>query len=153
VHRKEKEMPSPPPAPPFGAPITCEMASKVVESCMGAADRLVMPMAIAVVEPTGDLVYFARMSGAPYSAIELAQQKAIVAARYRRPTEAFFDSVEGGHLFFLTFPGIVAVPGGAPLLLDGKIVGAVGVSGGNGKQDVEVCNAGIAALGLKDDPK
>ncbi|MDB5555218.1 MAG: hypothetical protein JWL86_5202 [Rhizobium sp.] len=120
---------------------------------MGAADRLVMPMAIAVVEPTGDLVYFARMSGAPYSAIELAQQKAIVAARYRRPTETFFDSVESGHLFFLTFPGIVAVPGGAPLLVDGKIVGAVGVSGGNGKQDVEVCNAGIAALGLKDDPK
>jgi glc operon protein GlcG len=146
-------MPSPPPAPPFGVPVTCEMARKVVEACVGAAAKVAMPMAIAVVEPTGDLVYFAKMSGAPYSAIELAQQKAIVAARYRRPTEAFFDSVEGGHLFFLTFPGIVAVPGGKPLLVEGKIVGAVGVSGGNGKQDVEVCNAGIATIGLKDDPE
>ncbi len=146
----EKQMPSPPQAPPFGAPITCEMARSVIDSCMVAADKLAVPMAIAVVEPTGDLVYFARMSGAPYSAIELAQQKAVVAARYRRPTELFFDAVEGGHPFFLTFPGMVAVPGGAPLLLDGKLVGAVGISGGNGKQDVEVCNAGIAALGLKD---
>jgi uncharacterized protein GlcG (DUF336 family) len=95
--------------------------------------------------PTGDLVYFVKMNGAPYSAIQLAQQKAAAAARYRRPTKAFYDGIEAGHLFFLTFPGIAGAPGGAPIVVDGKLVGAIGVSGGNGEQDVEISGAGVSA--------
>jgi glc operon protein GlcG len=141
-----QQSPSPPPAPPLGPPVTYEQARKVAEAARVAAVGIMVPNAIAVVEPSGELVYFMKMDGAPYSAIELAQQKAVVAARYRRPTKSFFDAVEGGHPFFLTFPGIVAVPGGLPIVVDGKLIGAIGVSGGDAQQDVLVSNAGALAL-------
>jgi glc operon protein GlcG len=139
------QQPAPPPAPPFGMPITVEQAQKVAEAAIAKARELGVPNAVAVVEPSGDLVYFVKMNGAPYSAIQLAQQKAVAAARYRRPTKAFYDGIEGGHLFFLTFPGVAGAPGGVPIVIDGKLVGAIGVSGGNGDQDIEVSGAGAAA--------
>jgi uncharacterized protein GlcG (DUF336 family) len=139
------QQPAPPPAPPFGRPITVEQAKKAAEAAMAKAKEIGVPNAIAVVEPTGDLVYFAKMDGAPYSAIQLAQQKAAAAARYRRPTKAFYDGIEGGHLLFLTFPGVAGTPGGVPIVIEGKLVGAIGVSGGNGDQDVAVSGAGAAA--------
>ena len=105
---------------------------------MAKAKAIGVPNAVAVVEPSGDLVYFGKMTGAPYSAIQLAQQKAVAAARYRRPTKAFFDAIEGGHPFFLT-----GTPGGLPLVVDGKLIG---VSGGNGDQDTQVAGAGVDAL-------
>ena len=139
------QQPAPPPAPPFGSPITVEQAQKAAEAAMAKAKEIGVPNAVAVVEPTGDLVYFAKMNGAPYSAIQLAQQKAAAAARYRRPTKAFYDGIEAGHLFFLTFPGVAGAPGGVPIVIDGKLVGAIGVSGGNGDQDAQVSGAGAAA--------
>jgi glc operon protein GlcG len=138
--------PAPPPAPPFGMPISYEQAVKAADAGMAKAKAIGVPNAVAVVEPSGDLVYFGKMISAPYSAIQLAQQKAVAAARYRRPTKAFFDGIEGGHPFFLTFPGVAGAPGGVPLVVDGKLVGAIGVSGGNGDQDLEVAGAGVDAL-------
>jgi glc operon protein GlcG len=138
--------PAPPPAPPFGSPITLEQAQKAAEAAIAKAKAINVPNAVAVVEPTGELVYFAKMNGAPYSAVQLAHQKAITSARYRRPTKAFFDGIEGGHAFFLTFPGVSGAPGGVPLIIDGKLVGAIGVSGGNGDQDIEVSGAGAEAV-------
>src|ERR1700691_1176299 len=91
------QQPAPPPAPPFGWPITVEQAQKAAEAAMAKAREIGVPNAVAVVEPTGDLVYFAKMNGAPYSAIQLAQQKAVAAARYRRPTKAFYDGLAAGH--------------------------------------------------------
>lgn len=137
---------SPPNAPSFGAPIGHERAQKILAAAQAHAGDLGMPMAVAVVEPSGDLVSFVKMTGAPYSAINLAVKKAKVAARYRRPTKAFFDGLKDGHHFFLTFPDIVAVPGGDILVADGKLIGAIGVSGGNADQDVAVCNAGLGAI-------
>lgn len=142
-----QQAPAPPPAPPFGAPIGFEQARKAGDAAKEAALQLGVPNAIAVVEPTGELVYFIKMDGAPYSAIQLAIQKAVTSARYRRPTKAFFDGIESGHAFFATFPGMVAVPGGAPIVVDGKLIGAIGVSGGDAVQDVLVSNAGLDALG------
>jgi glc operon protein GlcG len=139
------QQPAPPPAPPFGWPITVEQAQKAAEAAMAKAREIGVPNAVAVVEPTGELVYFVKMDGAPYSAIQLAQQKAVAAARYRRPTKAFYDGIEGGHPFFLTFPNVAGAPGGVPIVIDGKLVGAIGVSGGNGDQDVQVSGAGAAA--------
>jgi glc operon protein GlcG len=139
------QQPAPPPAPPFGPPITMEQAQKAAEAALAKAREIGVPNAVAVVEPTGDLVYFAKMNGAPYSAIQLAQQKAAAAARYRRPTKAFYDGIEAGHLFFLTFPGVAGAPGGVPIVIDGKLVGAIGVSGGNGEQDAQVSGVGAAA--------
>jgi uncharacterized protein GlcG (DUF336 family) len=126
------QQPAPPPAPPFGPPITVEQAQKAAEAAMAKAKEIGVPNAVAVVEPTGDLVYFAKMDGA-------------AAARYRRPTKAFYDGLEAGHLFFLTFPGVAGAPGGVPIVIDGKLVGAIGVSGGNGEQDAQVSGAGAAA--------
>ena len=139
------QQPAPPPAAPFGTPIAAELAQRIADAATAKAREIGVPSAVAVVEPTGDLVYFVKMNGAPYSAIQLAQQKAAAAARYRRPTKAFYDGIEAGHLFFLTFPGIAGAPGGAPIVVDGKLVGAIGVSGGNGEQDVEISGAGISA--------
>lgn len=114
-------------------------------AAMAKAREIGVPNAVAVVEPSGELVYFAKMSSAPYSATKLAQQKAVAAARYRRPTKAFYDGIEGGHPFFLTFPDVAGAPGGVPLIVDGKLVGAIGVSGGNGEQDAQVAGAGVVA--------
>ena len=140
------QQPAPPPAPPFGTPITYAQAQKAALAAMAKAGEIRVPNSIAVVEPSGDLVFFLRMDGAPYSAAALAQQKAWTAARYRRPTKVFYDGVESGHPFFLTFPGISATPGGIPIVVDGKLIGAIGVSGGNGEQDVIVSGAGAEAL-------
>jgi glc operon protein GlcG len=137
--------PAPPPAPPFGLPITMEQAKRAAEAAIAKAREIGVPNAVAVVEATGDLVYFAKMDGAPYSAIQLAQQKAVAAARYRRPTKFFYDGVEAGRAFFMTFPGVAVVPGGVPIIIEGKLVGAIGVSGGSGEQDVQVSSAGAAA--------
>ncbi|MDH7799456.1 MULTISPECIES: heme-binding protein [unclassified Beijerinckia] len=138
--------PSPPPAPPFGAPVTLDQAIKAATAAMAKAKDINVPNAVAVVEPSGDLVYFAKMNGAPYSAVQLAQQKAVASARYRRPTKVFYDAIEGGHPFYLTFPGVAGAPGGVPLIVDGKLIGAIGVSGGNGDQDMLVSGAGADAL-------
>jgi glc operon protein GlcG len=144
--RAAHQTPTHPPAPPLGTPISAEQARKVAGAARDAASGIGVPNAIAIVEPSGDLVYFLKMDGAPYSATQLAQKKAVTSARYRRPTQAFFDAVEGGHPFFLTFPDVVAAPGGTPIVSQGKLIGAIGVSGGNADQDVAVCNAGAAAL-------
>lgn len=140
------QQPAPPPAPPYGMPITLDQAVKAATAAMAKAQGIAVPNAVAVVEPSGDLVYFAKMPGAPYSAVQLAQQKAVASARYRRSTKVFYDNIEGGHPFFLTFPNVAGAPGGVPLIVDGKLIGAIGVSGGNGDQDMQVAGAGVDAL-------
>ena len=111
---------------------------------MAEAKKMNVPMAIAITEPSGDLVYFARMENAPYSSIQIAQHKASTAARFRRPTRAFDDQLRAGNMFFLTFD-ISAAPGGLPIVREGKLIGAIGVSGGSGAQDEQVGRAGLAS--------
>ena len=103
-------------------------------------------MAIAIAEPTGALVYFLKMDDTQYASIELAMAKAKTAAIYRRPTKMFTEALGNGHLLFLTFQDLCAAPGGLPLVADGKLIGAIGVSGGAGHQDDIVAQAGVAAL-------
>ncbi len=140
------EQPTPPPTLPFGTPITLEQAEAAVSAAMMEARKININEAIAVVEPTGDLVHFSKMNGASYSAIALSQAKAVTAARYRRPTKFFNDQVEGGHHFFLSFPQMVASAGGVLIIIDGKTIGAIAASGGNGEQDAQVAAAGAAAV-------
>jgi uncharacterized protein GlcG (DUF336 family) len=142
-----QQPPTPPPAPPFGAPLRLEQAASAVQAAMAEAKRMGVNEAVAVVEPTGDLVYFSKMDGASYSAIALAQAKAVTAARYRRPTSFFNEQVERGHhYFFLSFPQMVASKGGVLIVVDGKTIGAIAASGGNGEQDNRVATAGAAAI-------
>ncbi len=99
--------------------------------------------AITVVDPSGELVYFYRMDGTQFASIGISQGKARTAARYRRESRVFYNAYEGGHGYVASLdPTLVASPGGYPLIEDGKIIGAVGCSGGTADQDATVCGAG-----------
>jgi glc operon protein GlcG len=137
--------PSPPPAPPFGMPVTLTQAIKIADAAIAEAKKINVMYAVAISEPSGELVYFAKMEGAPYSATKLALDKAWTSSRFRRPSQFFQDQLEAGHNFFLTF-GVTGAPGGLPIVYEGKLIGAIGVSGGNTPQDIQVANAGLAAL-------
>jgi uncharacterized protein GlcG (DUF336 family) len=146
TERPVRPSPVPPPIVPHGAPITLEMARQVAQAAEAEARRNGYAMAIAIAEPTGALVYFLKMDDTQYGSIKIALAKAETAAQFRRPTRMFTDALAAGHAFFLTFSGISAAPGGLPLIADGKLIGAIGVSGGAGHQDDEVAAAGAAAV-------
>ena len=119
-----------PPPTPYGTPITLELAKKVADAAEAEARKRNMNMAIAVVEPSGDLVYFRKMDGTQYASIKIAEDKAISAAIFRRSTKDFLDRVAKGDLSPMSLRGAVASAGGIPILVNGMIVGAIGVSGG-----------------------
>jgi len=127
-------------------PISLERAKRVAAAAEAEAKKNGWPMAIAIAEPTGALVYFLKMDDVQYASIELAIAKAKTAAMYRRPTKMFTEALGNDHLMFLTFPNLCAAPGGLPLVVDGKLVGAIGVSGGAGHQDDIVAQGGVSAL-------
>ena len=127
-------------------PVTLELAKRVAAAAEAEAHKNGWPMAIAIAEPTGALVCFLKMDDVQYASIELATAKAKTAAIYRRPTKMFTEALGNGYLMFLTFPDLCAAPGGLPLVVDGKLIGAIGVSGGTGAQDDICSQAGLAAL-------
>jgi uncharacterized protein GlcG (DUF336 family) len=135
--------PPPPPTTPYGMPITLEQAKMVADAAEAEARKRNMNMAIAVVEPSGDLVYFRKMDGTQYASIKIAQDKAISAALFRRSSKDFLDRVAKGDLSPMSLRGAVASAGGIPILVNGKIVGAIGVSGG---ADDPVARAGADAV-------
>ena len=140
---------SPPPAPPpYGPPVTTEQAKKAVAAALADGKKTPYLYTFAVVDPTGSLVYFEKMDGAIYAAAEIAIRKARTAARFKRPSKAFFDAMEGGHPFVATLtPELTASIGGIPLEVDGKIIGAIGVSGSpSGPTDLGPAQAGADAL-------
>jgi glc operon protein GlcG len=143
----QQASPAPPPPYPHGMPITLERAKQAAAAAEAEAHRNNWSMAIAIAEPSGALVYFQKMDNTQYGSIKIAQAKAQTAALFRRPTKMFTDALAGGHLFFLTFEGLSAAPGGLPLIADGKLIGAIGVSGGSGHQDDVVAKAGADAIG------
>jgi glc operon protein GlcG len=146
VEKSPVPPPAPPPPIPHGVPIPLERAKQVAAAAEAQAREHGWPMAIAIAEPTGALVYFVKMDNVQYASIDLAVIKAKTAAIYRRPTKMFTEALGNGHLMFLTFPDLCAAPGGLPLVADGKLIGAIGVSGGAGHQDDIVAQAGVAAL-------
>lgn len=135
--------------PQYGPNVTHEQARKVLAAAIADARRQNLPMAVAVVDTAGQLVAFERMDNTQTASIAVAQDKAVSAAMYRRPTKVFQDLIAGGGvgLRVLSLRGANAVEGGVPLAVDGKIIGAVGVSGGSSEQDGVVAKAGIDALG------
>jgi glc operon protein GlcG len=140
---------SPPPAPPaYGPPVTIDQAKKAVATAVAEAKKTPYLYTFAVVDPAGDLVYFEKMDSAPTSSNEIGIGKARTAATFKRPSKAFFDQMESGHPYVGQLdPRIVASAGGIPLMLNGKIVGAIGVSGGaNGLMDAVAAQAGVDAL-------
>ncbi len=134
------------PAPPYGAPIGLEAAQSLVDRAVEAGRARGFRLAIAVVEPSGELVAFGRMDDVQYGSINVAQDKARSAARFRGSSAAAEERLAAGRIALLAIDGIVPVAGGVPIGVDGRVVGAIGVSGASSAQDDEVARAAIAAV-------
>ncbi|HTZ03164.1 MAG TPA: heme-binding protein [Xanthobacteraceae bacterium] len=132
---------------PFGTPVNLEKAQALISAAIAEANKKNWPEDFAVVDPSGDLVAFARMDGGQYASIAIAEHKARTAARYRRPTKIFEHAVQDlGLNYILTLDDVIASRGGIPLVQDGKIIGAIGCSGGTGSQDEALCEAAVKAV-------
>jgi uncharacterized protein GlcG (DUF336 family) len=131
---------------PYGEPIKLEQAKKAADAALADATKRGWPMCIAVVSPSGDLVYFVKMDDCQYASIAIAQHKAKAAATFRRSTVNFERLLGRGPFFsyLTTLDGVIASRGGNPIVANGKIIGAIGVSGGTGSQDDVVSLAGVA---------
>jgi len=133
---------------PYGPAITLEDAKKAAAPALAEAARNHWTIAIAIVDPSGDLVYFEKMDNTQLAGSTVAIEKARSAARFKRPTKAFQDAVAAGGdgLRVLALDGAVPPEGGIPLVMDGKIVGAIGASGGTSAQDAQCAKAGADLL-------
>ena len=132
---------------PFGTPIALEKAEALVQAAVAEANKRGWPEDFAVVDWGGNLVAFARMDGAQLASIAISEHKARTAARYRRATHAFEDGVQKfGFNYLLTLDDVIASRGGIPLVEGGKIIGAIGCSGGTGSQDETLCQAAVSAV-------
>ena len=134
--------------PQYGANLNLEQARKAMTSAEAEARKNNWPVAIAIVDTAGNLVMFTRLDQTQTASVLVAQDKAVSAAIYRRPTKAFQDGLAAGGngLRILHLRGATAVDGGVPVVIDGKIVGAIGVSGVTSEQDAQVAKAGADSL-------
>jgi uncharacterized protein GlcG (DUF336 family) len=132
---------------PYGLPISLERAQGVILAAVAEARKRNWKMNIAVVDSGGNLVAFQRMDGAMLASIRIAEHKAQAGATFRRPTKVFEDGINLMHLnYLLAFDGVIASRGGIPLIDQGVIIGAIGVSGGTDSQDEVVSKAGAAVI-------
>ncbi len=138
---------------PYGAPINLEQAQKAIAAAMAEARKHNWKMSITVVDPAGNLVAGVTMDGTQYASISISQAKARTAAIFRRPTGVFQAAVNTGGspstLSLLALTGGVASEGGFPVVIDGKLVGAIGASGGIFTQDAVTAKAGLDSLSVK----
>jgi uncharacterized protein GlcG (DUF336 family) len=132
----------------YGPSIVAEQAKTVAAAAIAEARKNQWTMAIAIVDTAGDLVYFERMDHTQVGSVDVAQAKARASARFKRPTKAFQDALAAGGEGWriLSLDGAVAVEGGIPLMSGGRIIGAIGASGGTSQQDGVTAAAGAATL-------
>jgi glc operon protein GlcG len=131
---------------PYGTPVTLDQASAAIAATVAEARKHDWKLNIAVVDSGGNLVAFQRMDGAQLASIQIAEHKARASATFRRETKAFENAIQQGATFVVTLDGIVGSRGGIPLVVGGKIIGAIGCSGGTGSQDEVACKVGVAAV-------
>src|SRR5947199_8824110 len=137
------------PPPDYGTPISVEQAKEVASAAQAEAKKNGWRMAVAVVDPGGYLIYFERTDGSQIAAVELATAKARTAALFRRPSKVFADQFAAGNTGFMSFPNDarpIASEGGMPIIINGKLIGAIGLSGGTGQQDGVASAAGANAV-------
>ena len=132
--------------PDYGAPISIGTAKKIAATAIAEARKNNFTMAVAIVDTGGNLVYFEKLDNTQIASIEVALAKARSANNYKRPTKVLEDAVTSGRTAVLGLPGAVPIEGGLPILIDGKIVGAIGVSGGTSPEDGQVAIAGLSVL-------
>ena len=131
--------------PEYGPEVTIAAAKKIAAGTIAECAANKWNVAVAVVDNHGFLVYFERMANTQTASVEIAVGKARTAATYRRTTRVFMEVINKGPAT-ATLPQVVASPGGVPIFADGKVIGAVGVSGVTGDQDEQCAKAGIAGM-------
>lgn len=132
--------------PGYGPSISTAAAKKVAAGVIAECQKNKWNVAVAIVDTAGGLVYYERMDDTQNASLDIAIMKAKAAATYRRPTRAFADVIAKSGPAVMTLPGVVASPGGVPIFVGGKIIGAAGVSGVTGDQDEQCSKAGIAGM-------
>jgi glc operon protein GlcG len=132
----------------YGSNVTLENAKKIAAAAEAYAASKAWTVVIAIVDTGGNLVFLEKVDGTQVGSIEVAITKARTANNFKRPTKAFQDAVASGgeNLRVLSLPNAIAVEGGELIIQDGKIVGAIGVSGLQAVQDTEVAKAGLAVI-------
>src|SRR5579864_1673395 len=138
----------PPPIVPYGTSIAADAAKKIAAAALAEARKNKWAMAVAVVDTGGYLVYFERMPDTQLGSVGISIEKAKSSALFRRPTKSFQDTLAAGGqgLRMLGLTGAVPVEGGIPLIVDGKLIGAIGASGGSSDQDGRTAQAGASAI-------
>jgi uncharacterized protein GlcG (DUF336 family) len=128
---------------PYGAPISLDRAEACIDAALAEATKRDWKLNIAVVDSGGNLVAFRRMDGAQLASIQIAEHKARTAVGFRRETAVFENGVQrNGLTYLLTLDGMIASRGGIPLVEGGRLIGAIGCSGGTGSQDEVACKSG-----------
>ena len=134
--------------PPYGPNITLDQAKKVLAGAEAEAKKNKWDVVIVVLDSGGHVVTLSRLDGAQWGSLDVARDKAHSAVAFRRPTKVFQDLIAqgGANLRLLNLSGASLLEGGIPIVLDGKLIGAVGVSGVTSQQDAQIAQAGIDAM-------
>ena len=131
--------------PEYGTAVNAAAAKKIAAGVLAECQKNGWNVAVAVVDTHGFLVFFERMDNTQTASMDIAVGKARAAATYRRATRVFMDAINKGGPATATLPGVFASPGGVPIMVDGKVTGAVGVSGVTGDQDEQCAKAGLGS--------
>jgi uncharacterized protein GlcG (DUF336 family) len=136
-----------PPLPLYGPSIGHDAAQKAIAASEAEARKNGWLMVTAVVDTDGRLVALSRMDSAQFGSLDIAIGKAVTANNFKRPTKAFQENIAqgGANLRFVAVPGLLPIEGGIPIVADGKIIGAIGVSGAASNQDAQCATAGAEA--------
>jgi uncharacterized protein GlcG (DUF336 family) len=134
--------------PDYGPPIGLETARKAMTAAEAEAAKNNWPVVIAIIDSGGHIVMLHRRDNAQLASLEIAQGKAKTALKFKRPTKVLDDAISGGGagVRFLALKDITPLEGGFPIVIDGKIVGAIGISGVLSAQDSQIARAAIDAL-------
>ncbi len=131
---------------PYGAPISLDRADAALNAALGESKTRGWKLSCAVVDSGAALVSFKRQDGAPLSSTDIAIHKARASAKFRRETKVFESSIQAGFNYLVTLDDLIASRGGNPLVEGGKLIGAIGCSGGTGSQDEVASKAGVATV-------
>jgi glc operon protein GlcG len=131
---------------PYGPPINLERAQALINTAIAEANKHDWKMNVTVVDSGGNLVAFGRMDGAQLASIQISEHKARYAATWRRESKVAESAIQGGLNYLITLDGVIASRGGIPLVENGKLIGAIGCSGGTGSQDEVCCKAAVATI-------
>jgi glc operon protein GlcG len=155
----QQPAPTPPPNPldnvpekmpfdvPYGAPIGLDRAQAAIAATVAEAKKRDWKLIVTVVDSGGNLVAFQRMDGAQLASIQISEHKARAAATFRRETKVFENGIQqNGFNYLITLDGVIGSRGGIPLVEGGKLIGAIGCSGGTGSQDEVACKVGAATI-------